>query len=73
MSVNRDNEPTRRPKIVWYYGRYRIQGDLHPDGWWDWMIESENNGPVYWHRTDDSMEVQEFRDWMHVQTWYRND
>ena len=46
------NEPSKYPRREYVTGVWRVQLDYNPRmDHWDWMIEEQNNGPVYWHRT----------------------
>lgn len=42
------------PRFEIHYKKWRIQCDKNPfasEETWDWMIETEKNGPVFWHKT----------------------
>ena len=46
------NESSSHPRKEYIYKAWRVQLDKHPkEDRWDWMIEEQNNGPVYWYRT----------------------
>jgi len=63
-------EPSKRPRREYYAWSWRIQLDYHPQGErWDWMIETQNNGPVHWHRTVDEPSYTEIRQWIAAQEW----
>ena len=63
-------EPSKRPRDEYIWARWRIQIDLHPDGThWNWMIEEENNGPVYWHNTNDRPSYAEVQKYINSQPW----
>ena len=45
------------PRFEMLYKKWRIQCDKSPFvsvETWDWMIETEKNGPVFWHKTTGS-------------------
>ena len=73
MTINPLNlklEASKRPRDEYIHNRWRIQVDLHPDcGQWNWMIETEDNGPVYWHDTDSRPTYGEIQKWIAEQPW----
>ena len=42
-------EASSRPRDEYIYNLWRIQVDLHPDGYWTWMVEQEKNNGVWFH------------------------
>jgi len=68
--LNLNMEASKRPRDEYIWSKYRIQIDHHPDGTvWNWMIESENNGPVYWHETTSRPTYGEIQKWIAAQPW----
>ena len=70
------NEPSKYPRREYVTGRWRVQLDRHPKQYsrWDWMIEEQNNGPVYWHRTiGDEPSYEDVKRYIKSQHWSGDD
>lgn len=67
--LNLKLEAAKRPRDEYIHNLWRIQIDQHPDGYWTWMIETENNGPVYFHNTDSRPTYGEIQKWIADQPW----
>jgi hypothetical protein len=63
-------EESIHPRREYVTGIWRVQLDKHPrEDRWDWMIETQDNGPVYWHRTTDEPSYEEINEWIKTQDW----
>jgi hypothetical protein len=62
-------EKSARPRDEYIHKLWRIQIDLHPDGHWTWMIETENNGPVWFHSSADRPTFPEIQKYIAEQEW----
>lgn len=70
MDLQVRNEPARYPRREYIHKAWRIQVDKHPiEDRWDWMIEEQNNGPVYWHQTVDEPTYGEIGEYIKAQDW----
>ena len=62
-------EKSGRPRDEYIYSLWRIQIDLHPDGFWTWMVEQEKNKGVWFHQTDERPTFAECQKWINDQPW----
>ena len=68
MALNLRYEKSKYPRKEYIYKSWRVQLDKHPrEDRWDWMIEEQNNGPVYWHQTVDEPSYAEIGEYIEAQ------
>ena len=70
MVLELKNEPSKNPRLEYINGIMRIQIDYMPKSKeWRWCLESDNNGPVYWHATADKPSFEDVKAYMRSKGW----